>query len=388
MSRERKGSVVERDKKHYARVQFTDENGRKRDLWRRAESRTHAKELIRKLLRELEESGTKTLDAARVTFSELAEFYLDNYLVEAEYANGIKVSGLRALATPKMQLKTLRQFFGRKKLRDLTYTDIRNFRESRLRTPTRLKLDEDGNPVGQRSVASVNRELALLRRMLNVACRELRWIQRNPFQDGKPLISNAVERKRERILSREEEQKLLDQCTGRRKHLRAFIVCAIDTGCRKGELLKMRWRDVDLESRELSIPMMNTKSARARSVPISSRMVVELEKLWRESDHNPEGLVFGVKDVKRSFDSARSDAGVSDVGVHDLRHSYASRLAKSHMPVAEIARTLGHATLEMSYRYINSDKETLERARNIVDTFHAQQMPEAHPMATETDLVN
>jgi integrase len=88
--------------------------------------------------------------------------------------------------------------------------------------------------------------------------------------------------------------------------------------------------------------------------------------------------------VKRSFDSARSSAGVPDVRIHDLRHSYASRLAKNHMPVAEIARTLGHATLEMSYRYINSDKETLERARSIVDSFHAQQIPEASAIATET----
>jgi integrase len=209
-----------------------------------------------------------------------------------------------------------------------------------------------------------------------------------PVPRRQALISNAVERKRERILSREEEQKLLDQCTGKRKHLRAFIICAIDTGCRKGELLKMRWRDVNLESRELFIPMMNTKTARARTVPISNRMVVDLEKLWGESDRNLEGLVFGFKDVKRSFDGARSDAGVPDVRIHDLRHNFASRLAKNHMPVAEIARTLGHATLEMSYRYINSDKETLERARSIVDSFHAQQVPETSPTATETDVVN
>lgn len=388
MSRERKGSVVERDKKLYARVQFTDENGRRRDLWRRAESRTHAKELIRKLLHELEESGTQTLDAARVTFSQLAEFYLENYLVEAEYANGVKVSGLRSLKTPKAQLKILCQFFGRKRLRDLTYTDIRTFREARLKTPTRHELDEDGNAIGQRSVASVNRELALLRRMLNVACRELRLIQRNPFQDGRPLISSAAELKRERILSRDEEQKLLNQCTGKRKHLRAFIVCAIDTGCRKGELLKMRWQDIDWDARELSIPMMNTKTARARTVPISNRMVAELEKLWRESDRNVEALVFGIKDVKKSFDGARNAAGVPDVRIHDLRHSYASRLAKNHMPVAEIARTLGHATLEMSYRYINSDKETLERARSIVDSFHAQPLPETSVTAVETESVN
>ncbi len=87
MSRERKGSVVERDKKLYARVQFTDENGRKRDLWRKAENRTHAKEITKRLLREVEDAGAQAIDAGRLTFTQLAEYYLDYFLVEAHYAN-------------------------------------------------------------------------------------------------------------------------------------------------------------------------------------------------------------------------------------------------------------------------------------------------------------
>jgi integrase len=106
--------------------------------------------------------------------------------------------------------------------------------------PSRPKVDKDGNPIGQRAVAAINRELALLRTMLDVASRELRWIQRNPFQDGKPLVSNAAEQGRICILPRDEELTLLAQCTRKRKHLRTIITCAIDTGCRKGELLKMK----------------------------------------------------------------------------------------------------------------------------------------------------
>lgn len=295
---------------------------------------------------------------------------------------------MRSLATPKSQLKILRDFFKRKKLRSLTYTDIRRFREMRLKTPTRRKLDADGNPVGKRSIATVHRELALLRRMLNVACRELRWIQRNPFQDGEPLVRNAVERKRERILSRDEEQTLLAQCTGKREHLRAFIICAIDTGCRKGELLKMLWRDINLDARELFIPMTNTKTGREKTVPVSNRMLVELKKLWKQSDQNPDALVFGVKDVKNSFDGARNGAKIPDVRIHDLRHSYATRLAKNHMPIAEIARMLGHATLEMSYRYINSDSETLERARNTVNEFNAESQAQIENVTVEAEIVN
>lgn len=391
MSRTNQGVVKQgKDGLFYGRVRWTDEDtGKPREKkFPGQETDSAAWKLVHRYKDELAAGGSKAVSNENRTFEQLAVEYETSYLIEAVYVDGVKVSGLRSLASPKGQLKILREFFKRKKLRDITYTDLRGFREMRIKTPTRHKVDEEDNAAGQRAVASVNRELALLKRMLNVACSELRWIQRNPFGDGKPLISNAAERKRERILSREEEQKLLAQCTGRRKHLRAFIICAIDTGCRKGELLKMRWQDIDWDARALSIPMMNTKTARARAVPISNRMVVELEKLWGESDRNLEALVFGLKDVKRSFDSARREAGVADVRIHDLRHSYASRLAKNHLSVAEIARTLEHATLEMSYRYINSDKDTLERARNIINEIHAESVPATSAVTVETEMVN
>jgi integrase len=391
MSRTNQGVVKQgKDGLFYGRVRWTDEDtGKPREKkFPGQETDSAAWKLVHRYKDELAAGGSKAVSNENRTFEELAVEYETNYLIEAVYVDGVKVSGLRSLSTPKGQLKILREFLKRKKLRDITYADLRRFRDARLKVPTRRVVDEDGNPVGQRAAASVNRELALLKHMLNVACSELRWIHRNPFGDGKPLISNAAERKRARILSPEEEQKLLEHCTGRRKHLRAFIICAIDTGCRKGELLKMRWRDINLEAWELFIPMMNTKTARERTVPISSRMVVELEKLWKETDQNPDAMVFGLKDVKRSFDGARSDAGVPDVRIHDLRHSYASRLAKNHLPVTEIARTLGHATLEMSYRYINSDKDTLERARNIINEIHAESAPNTSSVTVETEMVN
>ena len=83
MSRERRGSIVERDKKLYARIQFTDENGCKRDLWHKAQSRTHAKETIKQLLRELEDNGAQTIDVAHITLAELADYYLEQFMVEA-----------------------------------------------------------------------------------------------------------------------------------------------------------------------------------------------------------------------------------------------------------------------------------------------------------------
>jgi len=89
---------------------------------------------------------------------------------------------------------------------------------------------------GQRSIATVNREPAYLRCLLNIAERN-GWINRNPFKCGDALIHVADERKREHILTREEESRMLAACTGPRAHLRPIMIAALDTGCRLGELL-------------------------------------------------------------------------------------------------------------------------------------------------------
>ncbi len=111
---------------------------------------------------------------------------------------------------------------------------------------------------------------------------------------------------------------------------------------------------------------------RAKTVRISNRMMPELERLWNESSKNLDDLVFGQKDIKRAFDGARKDAGVPNCRIHDLRHLFGSRVAKKNANAFEIARLLGHKTVQMSYRYVNADAETRERAKSIIDEFHAE----------------
>ena len=69
MPRERKGSVVTKDGKLYARVRFKDGDGKQRDLWRKADSRTHARQIIRQLLKEIENAAPQQLDTANMTFA-------------------------------------------------------------------------------------------------------------------------------------------------------------------------------------------------------------------------------------------------------------------------------------------------------------------------------
>jgi integrase len=82
--------------------------------------------------------------------------------------------------------------------------------------------------------------------------------------------------------------------------------------------------------------------------------------------------VFGFSDnVKKSFASARGQAGLPDVRFHDLRHTAATRLVGAHLPLAEVGRILGHTQANTTYRYVNANVETARRAAAALDAFNA-----------------
>jgi site-specific recombinase XerD len=107
---------------------------------------------------------------------------------------------LRSFVTVQGYLKVFRQCFGGLKLKSLSYDDIYKYRLERLSTPTQQS--------SQRSIATVNRELSYLRRLLNIAERK-NWIQKNPFKCGDSLIHQADEVKRDRVLTVENARDLL-----------------------------------------------------------------------------------------------------------------------------------------------------------------------------------
>jgi integrase len=205
---------------------------------------------------------------------------------------------------------------------------------------------------------------------LNVALAE-GLIIRNPFSSARSLISIADEHKRERILTREEEDRLLVACSEKRERIRPILICAIDTGMRKSEMLKLKWSDVDLVDRIINVIAFNTKTARERQLAMTERLARELDRLWDESTKDPDTLVFGIKDnIKKAFTAARSEAGIPDVRLHDLRHTHATRLIAAHIPLGEVGRILGHTQPSTTYRYVNANHETTRRAAAALDLFN------------------
>ncbi len=360
MGRNRTGSIHLKDGNWYGRIIYRDETGKRREKIRRAENKSDAREKAKELVRELEDHGVRCLYGSRMNVAQLVAHYESNYLMAAEYVDGRKVAGLRSSADMRRKLGVLKSHFLKQPIRTITVSDILKFRSARLKAPTRHEK--------QRSIASVNRELALLRRMLNVALQE-GWILKNPFGPGARIISAADERKLERILTRSEEKKLLAACMGPRAHMRLIIIIAIDTGMRRGEILKLCWSDLDFKNRIITVKAFNTKTLCERQVAMTPRLNCELRRLYQQQA--PTTLVFGIKDnFKNAFRFARNEAKLNDVRFHDLRHTAATRLVQGDIPLPEVGRILGHTQINTTYRYVNANLETARKAADVLASFN------------------
>lgn len=384
--RERKGYIFYDSKEGcwIARTSITDEQGKRRFVKRRADSKSEAEQKLKGLLRQIDDEGSKVVDFNLLTFNHLADHYAQHYLRPAEYVNGQKISGLRDVARPKELLKHFRGFFGKKKLREITYGDLLSYREARFKVPTHHKR--------QRTISSWNREAAVLRRIFNIACQQ-GWILKNPFHCGDPLIIVSAERRRERILTVSEEARLLGACDSHpyRSHLKALLIFLIDTGCRKGEALKLHWRSVCFESRVISIEATTTKTLRSRQVIMTERVSRELTALYEASTQDAHAHVFSItNNVRKSFASVCKVAGIKHGGIdgltlHSLRHTAATRLVQSGMNPQLAGRLLGHSQPQTTYRYLSADIETAREAARLLEalqTHVSAVQPNAAPAHT------
>src|SRR5262249_25855209 len=137
------GSVLQlADGTWWGRITFKDETGKRRERRKRAINKTDAKDKRDDLLLELKKHGVVAAGNDRVTFEELADYFDKQYLIPAEYKDNVKIAGVRDTRNYKSMLKTLREHFGTKRLRHLTYGDLREFKLSRLRTKSQRVGDE------------------------------------------------------------------------------------------------------------------------------------------------------------------------------------------------------------------------------------------------------
>jgi integrase len=233
------------------------------------------------------------------------------------------------------RLKHVLAFFSEIPIRDLNQALLRKYRQERYAANPSLK------------PATVNRDLAVLRRICN-------WAVEEELIPASPLGRVRMERERRTkrpVMSVREERLLMAHAP---VHLQRIILCALDTGMRRGEILGQRWEDVDFDNRILHVTCSKTPEGESRIVPLTHRLYQTLLSIRKDRgnvftyDDNP------VKIVKTSWAASLRRAKLRHFRFQDLRHSANSRLMVAGV-MQEVRRELvGHSSQhsrDMNDRY-------------------------------------
>lgn len=199
--------------------------------------------------------------------------------------------------------------------------------------------------------ASVRIELSVLSAVFK--CARYEWgysLLPNPVAEIK---RPAPSKGRQRRLETGELEVLLG--ITRNSELSTLIVFAIETAMRAGEIVGLRWDDINLTKRTATLP--DTKNGTQRVVPLSSKAIAILAELPRVARH-----VFSVRhsySISNAFKRATSKAGITGLHFHDLRHEAVSRLFEQRFNTMEVASISGHKSLQMLQRYTHLRAEDL-----------------------------
>lgn len=212
---------------------------------------------------------------------------------------------------------------------------------------------------------SINKILNVLKHMFTKAVEwdmvEAETLKR--IRKVKPLKDDS---KRLRYLSKDECRTLLDNCNG---YLKEIVTFALNTGCRRGEILPLKWDNVDM--RHGFIRLDRTKNGERRDIPINDSLKSVLQGIARRLDipyvffDKVTGKPY--QSVKRSFITACKKSGITDFHFHDLRHTFASQLVMSGVDITTVSRLLGHKSLTMTLRYSHLAPNHLQSAVNMLN---------------------
>jgi len=261
-----------------------------------------------------------------------------------EYSKVNKKSYERDITSAKHLLR----HFGGKTHSQITAWLVEKYKSERQKENTRY-----GRPP---SKASINRELALLKHMFNIA---IEWdlITSNPAKKVKlfPEKQNQL-----RILSHDEFEKLYNASSD---FLKPILVVAVNTGMRRNEILYLKWDNVSLKQGYITV--IESKNNESRSIPINKILMDTLNYVKNTS---PGDYVFShsngepIKSVKKGFWAALRRSGIDKCRFHDLRHTFATRLVMAGVDIVTVKELMGHKDIKMTIRYSHPTPEHKKQA--------------------------
>ena len=314
---------------------------------------TEAQEKLAELRKSARDGGYMSLAARRkFTFDQLAKEYEEKQKGETYFDK-----------TRKYYVPIIKTFFGNKRLYQISPLDVESYKKQRKETPTRAKKP--------RSDVAVNRELETLRHIFNKAV-DWGFMEKNPFDKFRDPILFKEDENRVRYLTEDEIKRLFavlgEEKPKDKKHpeekikpyqyLENIVRAALLTGLRRGDLLSLKWADVDLEKGVLFFNEQKKRNKRRIKV-LNSDMINLLKSVPRgESEtifSGPDAKP--LKDVKRSFRTTLKRAGIRDFHLHDLRHTSASYMVMRGASLKSVQEHLGHTSLTMTQRYAHLSPE-------------------------------
>jgi len=311
------------------------------DAWSVTAARAEAADLRRQIDQGGDPLGERQDERKAETVAELA----DRFLTE----HGTRLRPKSLLDYHRMIDHHVRPVLGRHKVKAVTFADI----------------DRLHRRISETAPYQANRVLAVLSKMFSLA---IRWHMRadNPCVG----IARNREHSRERYLTGDELARLLTALDGYRdQHTAAVFRLLLLTGSRRGEVLSMRWHDLDLGAGTWTKPHSRTKQNERHVVPLSGPARAILADLATKKPE-PSGFIFPagrgasgpMRTVEKPWRTICKAAGITGLRTHDLRHSYAAQLASSGVGLYTIGKLLGHRKPSTTARYSHLTTDALRDA--------------------------
>ena len=245
--------------------------------------------------------------------------------------------------------------FEAKNIQDVTTWQVEKYK---------LKRKEQFKP------ATCNREMALLKHIFSKA---VEWgkMKENPAKKVK-FFKGVV--KRVRFLMPDEFRTLLSNCAD---FLKPIVTVAVHTGMRKGEILGLKWDQVDLEQKIITI--LDTKNNERKDLPMDETVSALLQGLERRGEFvfsSAKEKAFNEMTIHNAFHEAMKQARISDFRFHDLRHTFASNLVMAGVKIEKVQKLMGHKMLTMTQRYAHLAPGYLAESIKVLDRVMSQIPPQ------------
>ena len=226
-----------------------------------------------------------------------------------------------------------------------------------------------------RANSTINRHIEMLSKMFNL-CIDNGYIDNNPCRS---VVQLREENFKIRFLTIDEEKALFKaieelNTNGNNdyNYLKNIIICALQTGMRKSEILGLKWSQIDFKNDFIEV--LKTKSGKARKIPISDRLNKALKEnlLTSKSEYvftNPETNKPYI-DIKKAFSTVLKKANIKKFRFHDLRHTVATRMVESGADLVVVQEILGHSNIQTTMRYAHPVPENKKRAIDSLCNFY------------------